>query len=196
MSETYVALLRGINVGGKNKLSMESLRECFADAGCSNIRTYIQSGNVVFHAGDVESAAAACRHVEAAIFERFSCKSPIVLRSGADLVASSRGNPFSAQGGASDTNALHVVFLADEPEPSRAAMLDHQHSPGDEFQRIGREIYLRLPRGVAGTKLLISYFDSKLKTIGTQRNWRTVLKLAEMAVELGLGVTPNEALQQ
>ncbi len=181
MPETYVALLRGINVGGKNKLPMDGLRACFAETGCSDVRTYIQSGNAIFRAADFEAAKTACRQMEAAILERFGCKSPIVLRSGAELSSAARDNPFLSGSVQSDTDSLHVIFLAHEPEPSQAALLDLLRSPGDEFKLRGREIYLRLPRGVAGTKLLVPYFDSKLATIGTQRNWRTVTALAAMS---------------
>ena len=176
MSAIYIALLRGINVGGKNKIPMEGLRGCFAEAGCSDIRTYIQSGNVVFRADDFEAAKATCGQVEAAILELFGCKSPIVLRSEVELRSAAQNNPFLSEHGQNNTDSLHVVFLANEPEPLTAASLDPERSPGDEFRLIGREIYLRLPRGVAETKFLIPYFDSKLKTIGTSatgaRSWR------------------------
>jgi uncharacterized protein (DUF1697 family) len=76
--------------------------------------------------------------------------------------------------------SLHVLFLADLPEASRVAVLDPERSPGDEYIVRGREIYLRLTTGAANTKLTNAYFDSKLATVSTGRNWRTVTKLLEL----------------
>ena len=81
-----------------------------------------------------------------------------------------------------DEGTLHVMFLSDEPSPNLIAGLDAQRSAPDEFVVTGREIYLHLPNGAAKTKLTNAYFDSKLKTVGTQRNWRTIKTLAEMMV--------------
>ena len=88
-------------------------------------------------------------------------------------------NPF-LKAGAAARSSLHVMFLADVPEPSKVAALDPNRSPGDEYVVRGREIYLRLPNGVADTKLTNAYFDSKLARSSTGRNWRTVTKLLEL----------------
>jgi uncharacterized protein (DUF1697 family) len=90
-----------------------------------------------------------------------------------------RTNPFSTQG--ADPNTLHVAFLADVPRATSVAALDHGRSSPDEFVVRGREIFLRLPNGVARTRLTNAYFDAKLATISTMRNWRTVMKLVEWA---------------
>lgn len=167
---TYVALLRGINVGGKNKLPMAELARTFTAAGCRDVRTYIQSGNVVF--------AASPRLAAPKLAASLRLKVPVVMRSSDELREIAARNPFLKQG--LDPESLHVAFLAEVPTRSRVASLDPERSPGDAFVPRGREIYLHLPNGVARTKLTTAWFDSKLATTSTFRNWRTVLKLLEM----------------
>lgn len=173
----HVALLRGVNVGGKNKLPMKDLVLMFTEAGCLNVRTYIQSGNVIFTA--VRRVAA---HLPALICtqigNRFGFQTQIVLRTCEELRDIVSNNPFIEARVAEET--LHVLFLADLPSSHDVDHLEPDRSPPDEFIVCGREVYLRLPNGVARTKLTNNYFDSKLETISTGRNWRTVMKLFEL----------------
>ncbi len=173
----HVALLRGINVGGKNKLPMADLVSLFSEAGCTDVCTYVQSGNVVFRA----LAAALpklpgllARRIE----ERFGLQVPVVLRSAEQFRRVVAENPFLEAG--ADPARLHVAFLADLPTRSRAAALDAERSPGDAFELRGRELYLHLPNGVARTRLTNAYFDTVLATTSTLRNWRTVGNLHEL----------------
>jgi uncharacterized protein (DUF1697 family) len=175
-SDFHVALLRGVNVGGKNKLPMKDLAKLFADAGCTDVRTYIQSGNVVFRAKPAV-ARRVNTVVAAAIAKRFGFEAPVQTRSTEELRSVASKNPFLRKG--ADPELLHVAFLAQVPESPAA--LDPKRSPPDEFVLQGREIFLRLPNGVARSKLTNAYFDSKLGTVSTLRNWRTVLTLLEMA---------------
>ena len=177
MTSTYVALLRGINVGGKNRLPMRDLTCIFDEAGCRHIRTYIQSGNVVFEA-DSRSSEEIAGRVVAAIAERFGLAIPILLRTAAEMDDVARGNPFLEAGAPAD--ALHALFLADWPEPRRVASLDPERSRTDAFVVRGREVYLWLPNGAARTRLTNDYFDSRLGTTSTGRNWRTIVNLLEM----------------
>lgn len=177
MSATHLALLRGINVGGKNKLAMSDLRALFAVAGCREVQTYIQSGNVLFRA-DPNIVASLPGVISAQIAERFGYRVPVILRTAAQLGEVIRGNPFIAAGVGEET--LHVVFLAGLPEARSVAALDPDRSPPDAFQVRGQEIYLRLPQGAARTKLTNAYFDSKLATVSTGRNWQTVTNLLAM----------------
>lgn len=174
----HVALLRGINLGGNNRLAMRDLVALFSTAGCTDVMTYIQSGNVVFRAPAAVTAALAGA-IQTGIEREFGLRVPVVLRSADELERVVRDNPFLGRD--ADTDALHVMFLAAAPAPAAVASLDPQRSPGDEFAVVGREVYLRCPRGLAGTKLGNDYFDRRLATISTGRNWRTVLKLVEMA---------------
>jgi uncharacterized protein (DUF1697 family) len=173
----HVALLRGINVGGKNLLPMKELAGIFATAGCTDVMTYIQSGNVVFCAED-KIAKGLGEAITKQVEKQFGLKVPVVLRSTAEMRAVIRGNPFLKAGAAEEM--MHVSFLADRLSADLVAGLDAARSAPDEFVVVGRDIYMKLVTGGAKTKLTNAYFDSKLKTVSTMRNWRTVLKLAEM----------------
>ena len=175
---THVALLRGINVGGKCSLPMRDLTRLFTEAGAANVRTYIQSGNVVFEAEDVSACAG---QVTKAIVQGFGYTGRIVLRTAAEMIAAAKSNPF-LKAGAPEAR-LWTYFLADVPSAVDLKTLDPERSAPDAFAVVGREVYLRLPDGMARTKLTNVYFDTKLKTVSTARNWNTVMKLAGMAAE-------------
>jgi uncharacterized protein (DUF1697 family) len=175
---THVALLRGINVAGKNKLAMKDLVTVFTAAGCREVRTYIQSGNVVFEAAPGVAAKVPAA-VAAGIERRFGLKVPVVTRTAEELREAAEVNPFLKAG--EDAERLHVMFLADRPSEDRIAALDPKRSAPDAFVVIGRDVYLLLPNGVGRTKLTNDYFDRNLATTSTVRNWRTVLKLVELS---------------
>lgn len=177
MPATHVALLRGINVGGRNQLPMSELAALCTAAGCRDARTYIQSGNVLFTTDDA-TAAQLPSVIAAQIAERFGLRVPVVLRTIAHLGEVIQHNPHLAAGAAAE--ALHVYFLAEEPGAARVAALDPDRSPPDAFTVRGREIYLHLPNGMARTKLTNAYFDAKLATVSTARNWRTVTALYDL----------------
>jgi uncharacterized protein (DUF1697 family) len=177
MSETYLALLRAVNVGGKNKLPMKVLVEICKEAGCKNVRTFIQSGNVIFDATSRAQAQLPGK-IASLIAERFGYRTPVIVRSLNQISDVVANNPFLEQGGAEE--ALHVLFLADVPAAEVVAGLDPNRSPGDAFIVRGQEIFLKLTNGVADCKLTNNYFDKKLGTISTGRNWRTVTKLLEL----------------
>jgi uncharacterized protein (DUF1697 family) len=174
---TFVALLRGINVGGKNKLPMKDLVGMFERAGCVTTRHYIQSGNIVFSAPETLAPKIPVM-VEAAIAKGLGLRVPVVLRSEKELRGVVAGNPFLKTG--VDPDALHVMFLAARPSKAAVEKLDPARSPPDAFVVKGREIYLACPDGVGRTKLTNAWFDSKLETVSTSRSWRTVLKLVAM----------------
>ncbi len=178
-SSVQVALLRGINVGGKHKLPMKRLVTMFEDAGCTNVRSFIQSGNVLYEAGSALARRIPVTIGEA-IAEEFGFEVPVITRSADELRRAIRANPFLEKGG--DESALHVAFLADRPAKAKVSGLDPDRSPPDDFAVRGREVYLRCPNGVGRTKLTNAYFESKLGTRSTMRNWRTALKVRELAV--------------
>lgn len=173
----HVALLRGVNVGGKRLLPMKELAALFVAAGCEGVRTYIQSGNVVFSAPPAVLDGLAER-IEEGIKERFGFHSPVVLRTAPELARVLRDNPFLLAG--EPEKSLHVMFLAARPTAQAIGKLDANRSPADAFRVVDREIYLHLPNGSADTKLTNAYFDAALATTGTARNWTTVRKLSEM----------------
>jgi uncharacterized protein (DUF1697 family) len=174
----HIALLRGINVAGKNKLPMKDLVALVIALGGREVRTHIQSGNVVFDA-TVALAGRMPTLLRDAIAERLGLAIPVVLRTAAELQAVVQTNPFLTTG--ADPQHLHVAFLADAPSPTQIAALDPDRSPPDAFVVRGREVYLCLPNGVGRSKLTNAYLDAKLATTSTVRNWRTVLALVELA---------------
>ncbi len=176
----FVALLRGINVGGKNKLSSEELVGLFEEVGCDRVRTYIQSGNVVYRAGSHLTKAVPAA-VVAAIERDYGFSVPVVTRTAAELAAVVEENPFVV--GGEDPKTLHVAFLADRPSVTQVSQLDPSLSPGDQFVVSGREVYLHCPNGLARTKLTNAYLDSTLGTVSTMRNWKTVNVLAQWSAE-------------
>jgi uncharacterized protein (DUF1697 family) len=173
-----IALLRGINVGGRNRLPMKDLREIFREIGCEDVRTYIQSGNVVYRpsAPVADSVSTA---VSEALVDRFEIQVPVVVRTASELDRIVKANPFLES--TPDTHPLHVGFLLERPDPDRVENLDPDRSPPDEFVVAGAEVYLRLPNGVGRSKLTSRYFDTRLRTTITIRNWRTVVTLLDMA---------------
>ena len=181
-TDVNIALLRGINVGGKNRLPMKDLAAMFVDAGCEDVRTYIQSGNVVFRTEPTRGEDISSL-ISASILSRFGYQVHVVARRARELEAIVQANPF-VEGGA-ETDKLHVAFLADPPDAEHVEALDPNRSPPDEFAVRGREIYLHCPNGLARSKLTNSYFDSRLSTISTMRNWKTVRKLLELAARVG-----------
>ena len=180
MMDKYLALLRGVNVGGRNKLPMERLVSLFTKAGCKDVKTFIQSGNVIFNS-EPALADQISSIITESILEEFGFTIPVVTRTADELVSIVRLNPFLPD--EQSSKFLHVIFLADQPDASLIAALDPDRSPPDEFHVNNREIYLNCPNGMAHTKLTNAYFDSKLSTVSTARNWRTTLKLLKLITD-------------
>jgi len=172
----YAALFRGINVGGKHIVPMAELRVLFEAAGATEVRTYVQSGNVVFRAA--KSAARVATVVETGLERRFGFSAPIAIRTREELADVLAHNPYLRAD--SDPAKLHVLFLSDVPAARAVAALDAKRSQPDEFTVRGREIYLSLPNGAGRTKLTNAYFDTTLAVTSTGRNWRTITTLHDM----------------
>ena len=171
---TYVALLRGINVGGNNKVPMADLRTMCLGLGYDNVETYIQSGNVVFDASGSEASVVAA--MEAALLATFGLTLSVVVRSAAELVEIVARNPFR---GETDGTKLHVTCFSSPLPAATVAKLDPALAPPDTFTLDGRNMYLHLPGGMGTSKLAV-HISQKLGKLGTSRNWNTLLKLVEM----------------
>lgn len=176
----YVALLRGINVGGRHIVRMADLRAQCDNLGFSSVATYLQSGNVVFHTS-TRSAAAVGRRLEEAIRSRFGFEVGVVIRTAKEIASAMEHNPFAREA-ANDPTRVHVAFLPARPEPARVRAIRAPESGADAFQVIGREIYLHYPDGAARTKLTNTLFERGLGMIATARNWRTVVALHRLAM--------------
>ena len=170
-----VALLRGVNVGGKNKVSMRTLCEVFEAAGCKQAESYIQSGNVVFRSGltDVDLQ----KRLAAAIEARFGFAVPVVVRSAMELRTVLAVNPFAEIA----EERVAVMFLRDRPTLEAVDRLEMERFLPERFAAAGGEIYLDMPNGQGRSKMTTAYFDGRLRTVGTVRNLRTLRRLVAMA---------------
>jgi uncharacterized protein (DUF1697 family) len=175
---TYVALLRGINVGGRHRVPMAELRALFETQGLERVSTYIQSGNVLF--ASAEREAALLPALSAALEGRFGFVIPLVLREAAELErTAAAGHPLAdAQ---LDERMLHVAFLGAAPAPEAVAAFDAAAFLPDELAVAGREVHIAYAQGSARSKLNVDAIERAFGGPATARNWRTVSKLAELA---------------
>jgi uncharacterized protein (DUF1697 family) len=176
--KTFVALLRGINVGGRTRVPMAELRSVLSSLGLEDVTTYIQSGNVVFGSRATGATQLAAR-MERGIRDAFGVSVAVLLRTPSELAKVARSNPFLRDG--AEPSKLHVVFMDSVPARKAVAGLDPDRSPPDEFRVRGREIYLRLPNGAGRSKLTIDYFERRLGVRATHRNWKTLNKLLDLS---------------
>lgn len=176
-TETHVALLRGINVGGRNRIPMARLVDIFESAGYTRVRTYIQSGNVVFDAPSGAMAQIPTR-VSALIKKQLALDVTTVARTASEFEQIVAANPFLSDHG--DLSALHVGFLADRPSTDQISAIDPDRSPPDECIHLDLALYLRCPNGIARTRFTSTYLERTLGTTTTIRNWRTTLAVLDL----------------
>ena len=174
---TLIALVRGVNVGGRGRLPMAELRAALTDAGFDDVRTHLQSGNVVLDSTAARDATA--RRIERLIAERFGLDVTVIVRTPRELAKIAGSNPFLDE--QQEHAKLHVVFLAEKPSARAAAGLDPERSPPDVFVLRGRELYVHYPNGSGRSKLSLAYVERTLGVRGTARNWKTVLALNDLA---------------
>jgi uncharacterized protein (DUF1697 family) len=180
---TYVALLRGINLGQRNKVSMADLRELFTSLGAEDVATYVQSGNVVFRSGERPEVLVSA--VEGRLERDLGLSVAVLLRTHAEMARVVSGTPFGR--GEYDPAKLHVTFLAERPDRARVAKLDPKAAEHDEFRVVGKEVHLYCPQGYGRSKLTNAYFEKQLGVAATTRNWKTVTSLAELSAATARG---------
>jgi uncharacterized protein (DUF1697 family) len=176
-SGVYIALLRGVNVGG-NILKMERLREICTQLGAKNVRTYVQSGNLVF--GGEGSAPQWAERLEKKLLGETRLPVHVIVRTTAEINAVRDGNPFLKEKGI-DIARLAVTFLQRAPEEESLAAVSAMKLGSERFHNAGTELYLHCPKGFADAKLY--QLDKALGQKTTVRNWNTILKLCEMCAE-------------
>jgi uncharacterized protein (DUF1697 family) len=174
---TQIVLLRGINIGPRNRISMPQLRDALAAAGFDDVRTYLQSGNVVLSSKLKPEATA--RKVERVITERFGLEIAVVVRTKAELARVARKNPLAEV--AKDAKRYQVSFLAKKLPSEAVRRLEDAVAGKEQLVVDGREIYAWHDAGVARSKLWAALADRKLGVDATARNWTTVQKLLELA---------------
>jgi uncharacterized protein (DUF1697 family) len=178
---TYVAMLRGINLGPHKRVKMEALRKSFESIGLKNVRTYIQSGNVIFQAGKT-STTALRKKIEARIIRDFGFSSLTILRSREELGKVIQGNPFLKRDDP-DGGKAHVIFLSETPDAELLKQLENLTRAPDKSCCLGREIYLHLPNGFAKSSILHNPIERKFLTHATTRNWRSVNNIYQMCLD-------------
>jgi uncharacterized protein (DUF1697 family) len=178
---SYVAMLRGINVSGNKLIKMEALRAMFEALGFTSVRTYVQSGNVVFTAKD-RTAAPLGAKIAARIKRDFGFDVPTLVLAAEALARVVDESPFARKKGV-DPTKLHVTFLAAAPAAAGLQKMKAVSSGRDEFHCLGTSIYLVCPDGYGNTKLHNNAFERALGVGATTRNWKTVTTLAAMAAE-------------
>lgn len=174
----FVALLRGVNVGGRT-VPMRELREAFIGLGYREVRTYIQSGNVLFAAAHDDTALLA-EEIRGAIEAGVGHRVTVLVRTPAELADTCAANPYAAR---TDARSLHVTFLDARPDADALGRLDPVAGAPDEFIVIGREVYVWCASGYGRTVLSNEYFERRLGVGATTRNWRMVTTLAAMSAE-------------
>jgi uncharacterized protein (DUF1697 family) len=180
MKVTYITLLRGINVSGHKIVLMDDLKDLFEKMDFEEVKTYIQSGNIIFRTGNTFTDAGLAQRIQQTVIGRYNFFVPVFVRSREEMMEIVSDNPFLKE---KEINPewLHVTFLSDSPRQSdREAISTYDFSP-DRFYLVRNQAYLYCPQGYGNTKISNLFFENRLKVNATTRNWKTVLKLVELA---------------
>ena len=182
---TYIAMLRGINVSGHRIIRMEDLRKSFETLGFRQVKTYVQSGNVIFEAGK-DSAAGLCEQIRKRLSRNFGFEVPVLLKTSKELEQTIHDNPF-LMAAAIYHSKLHVTFLSKAAAISAEKNLETLVTNGEQFYVNGQEIYLYCPNGYGRTKLSNVAIEKKLGLEATTRNWKSVNALLGLAQQNNAG---------
>ena len=174
--QTYISLLRGINVSGQKKIRMTELQSLYESLGLTNVQTYVQSGNVVFDSVE-QDATKLTKAIEAQIEATFGFSVPVLIRSADDFYRIIESHPFKNE----EPVRVLVTFLYEYPEQSKRDDLSEYKDKVDQFAIGEQEIFLFCPGGYGKTKLSNTFFEKKLDVVATTRNWKTVNALYAMA---------------
>ncbi len=177
---TYIALLRGINVGGHKKILMADLRTLLEEMDLEKVQTYIQSGNIVFHSEDTDSLAIA-KSIELKIWEKYGFDVPVLVKRPEDFTYVMERHPYPGKFHAEE-NRFMVVFLYDSPSPTLSAELGNQTNSIEQFIIDKNYIYMYYAEGYAKAKVNTNYIEKKLGLKSTARNLKKIRTLKEMAI--------------
>ena len=177
-----ISMLRGVNVGGHNKIKMDALRALYGSLGLEDVQSYVQSGNIIFRTKE-RNLPALTQRIQNGIEWRFGIRPDVILRTCSELRDAIRRNPFAKRSEMEPSKFL-VTFLADDPgEQARRNALRIDTAP-EELRIDGREVYIYFPNGMARPKLSLPAIERTLGTSGTGRNWNSVNKMLEIAEKL------------
>jgi uncharacterized protein (DUF1697 family) len=176
-SAKFIGLLRGINVGGRNKIPMTDLCKLCAEIGCGDVQRYIQSGNLVF--STLAKPRVVEIELERAIERRFKLNIPVIVRAAADWPAYVKGSPFP-EASSAEPNLVMLALAKTDPKPDAASELCGRCTGGERIIQVGNALWIHFAGGVARSKISPALLDWLVGSKVTMRNWRTVLKLSEM----------------
>jgi uncharacterized protein (DUF1697 family) len=177
----HVALLRGVNLGGRTQVAMSDLRNLLAELGFEQVRSVLNSGNLVFSGGR-KTAATLERSLETETEKRLGLRTDFHVRTAAEWTTIVDKNPFDAEA-KRDPSHLVVMFLKKAPNAKAVETLRAAITGPEIIEAVGRQAYIVYPAGIGRSRLTNNLIDTKLGTRGTGRNWNTVLKLADLARE-------------
>lgn len=179
---TYISILRGINVSGQKSIRMKSLQEMYENLGVQDVKTYVQSGNVVFRSPDPKPEKLEDK-ISRLIEKEFGFNVPVMVMSMDQLKKIIANNPLSKDP-RKDPSFLHITFLASEPQHIKMDIIESKKSNGEEIVISGKAIYLYCPNGYGKTKLSNNFLETTLQVTATTRNWKTSRQLLSMAEEI------------
>ena len=174
----FVSLFRGINVGGHKAIRMDELKGLHESLGLKDVVTYIGSGNVVFTSDDADVAQLPGQ-IEDGFAQKFGFQVKVMVRTSVELREIIANNPFQNQP-MKESKWVVVLFLATRPESTALEDLQKTYAGPEELCLIGQELFVYYPNGIGRSKLTLPLIEKKLKTIGTGRNWNTVLQLQKL----------------
>jgi len=180
----HIAILRGINVGGKRKVRMADLKAQLMAAGLKDVQTYIQSGNVIFSSATETDNQILASIVEQVIAEHFGLNVPVIVLSAYEIHEAVSSNPLVREADV-DINRLHLTFLKEVPDEKYTNSILASKTSSDQFVLSNKHIFVYCVGPYHKSKLSNSFFEKHLHTVATTRNWKTVLKLAGLAKENG-----------
>ncbi len=178
----YISILRGINVSGQKLIKMEALRKLYVNLGFEDVRTYIQSGNVVFTGGEFDLRSLE-QKIAQQIKTEFDFEVPVIVMTIDQLKMSIDNNPFLSDP-TKEHSFLHLTFLASPPKSFDKEAIESKKQGAEDFHFVDNVIYLYCPHGYGKTKLTNTFIEAKLKVRATTRNWKTVNQLLLIAVGL------------
>lgn len=181
MTHTYISILRGINVSGQKQIKMDALKKCYESLGFENVSTYVQSGNVIFSAGNPDTGELA-KTISDSIRASSGFDVPVLVMEAGYLKRVIDNNPFAGDD-AKDQRFMHVTFLASAPMDFDPVIFEDKKQDGEEIAFGDRVVYLYCPNGYGRTKLNNNFLESKLNVTATTRNWKTTTELYRLAGE-------------
>jgi len=174
----FVSLFRGINVGGHQTIRMDALKELHESLDLWDVQTYIQSGNVVFTSNKPDVTQIQ-KDIEDAFAQKFGFQVKVMVRTAGEFNMIIENNPFQNQP-TKESKWVVAMFLASDPISTALEDIQKTYSGPEELHIIGQELYIYYPEGIGRSKLTNTFLEKKLKTMGTARNWNTVLRLQKM----------------